>query len=261
VPARIAFISTFAMLIWTAPAHARRASGSSGGHFQTRMFDGQKRAQKEASQWNIADWLAQKSQMEWWDHWLAMNRSASAFELNLGAAHNKYTLATTDADGVRTETGKDSQFYNLDFYVTIFNLYGEFERTSNSRESWGGGAGLRLFGTSSQTTSLLARYGWRKLTKLESQEVWENLWAEGELQLYIASFLGLEGRYRRIFPNKSSRGTTLEGARSTAGLFVEFLEFRVFADVYREPIELKDSNGDVTKEQREGYEAGIKIYF
>lgn len=248
-------------MFWLQPAYARVATGSAGGHFQTRMFGGQKRAQKEASQWNIADWLAQKSKMEWWDSWLAVNRSATIFELNMGAAHNKYTLTSTDANDVKTEIEKDSQVYNLDFYVTIFNMYGEYERTSNSRESWGGGGGLRLFGTSSQTTSLLARYGWRKLTKLDTQEVWENLWAEGELQLYIASFLGLEGRYRKIFKSKSNLDNSLEGSRTTAGLFIEFLEFRIFGDVYQEPIELKDANGVVTKEERKGYEAGLKIFF
>jgi hypothetical protein len=241
--------------------HARVGSGSSGGHFQTRMFDGQRRANKEASQWTIADWMAQKSKMQWWDQWLAMNRSVETVEIVTGAAHNKYTLTATDAAGTETESGHDSQVYNLDIYVTIFDLYGEYERTSNSRESWGGGAGLRLFGTSSQTTSLLARYGWRKLTHLDTQEVWENLWAEGELQLYLFSFFGLEGRYRKILKNKSSLGNSLEGTRTTAGAFIEFYEFRIFGDVYQEPVEYKDSNGAATKEKREGYEAGLKIYF
>jgi hypothetical protein len=248
-------------LLMSVAAHARVGTGSSGGHFQANMFNGQKRAQKESSQWTLADWLAQKSKIAWWDNWLAMNRSATIFETNIGAAHNKYTLTSTSAAGVETEAGSDAQVYNLDFYVTIVNLYGEYERTSDGRESWSGAGGLRLFGTSSQTTSLLGRYGWRKSTDLATQEVWENLWAEGELQIYVLSFFGLEGRYRQIFSNKSNLGNSLEGSRTTAGAFIEFLAFRIFGDVYQEPVELKSSVGVVTKEERRGYEAGLKIYF
>jgi len=243
------------------PAFGRVATGSRGGHFQTRMFDGQKYANKEKSQWTLADWLGQKSKMALADQWLAMNRSATIFEINADGAHNKYTLKSTDAAGVETEIGRDAQVYHLDIYVTIFNMFGEYEKTSDSRESWGGGAGLRIFGTSSQTTALVGRYGWRKLTHLASKEVWENLWAEADLQIYVFKFFGLHGRYRKTFPAKSNLTNTLESTRSTGGAFIEFQEFRIFGDVYQEPAEYKDVNGVVTKEERSGYEAGLRIHF
>lgn len=259
---RLNWLATLLAIALTSPAAlARVATGSGGSHFQTRMFDGQKRAQKEATQWTLLDWLGQKNKMSLADQWLAMNRTASFFEMNAAGAHSKFTIKNTDALGVKTERESDSAVYHLDLYFSIFNLYGEYEKWSDHRESWGGAAGLRLFGTSSQTTAFLARYGWRKLTKLDTQEVWENLFVEGDLQLYFVRFFGVHGRYRKVMPAKSNLGNTLEGTRATGGAFIEFREFRIYGDYFQEPMEFKDANGVKTKEERSGYEVGLKLYF
>ena len=49
--------------------------------------------------------------------------------------------------------------------------------------------------------------------------------------------------------------------RATGGAFIEFAEFRLYGDYYQEPMEFKDANGVRTKEERSGYEAGLKLYF
>ncbi len=229
-------------------------------NFQTKMLEG-KRAKKESSQWNIGDWLSQKSKTAFWDQWLAMNRQATIYESNLSASHSRFELKSTDASGLITKTDGDSQNYGLDFYITIFNIFGEYEKTNANREAYGGGIGLRIFGTSSQTTNLALKAGWRKLTDLRSTESWENTFAEGAMQLYLLKFMGFHGKYRMYFPAESNMGNTLEGTRSTAGVFFEAMIFRIFADYYQEPISFKDANGVKTKEQREGYDAGIKLYF
>lgn len=237
------------------------ASRGGGGNFQSKMMSAGNRAAKESSQWTLVDWLTQKNKMRLADQWLALNRSATFYEMIAGGAHNRYTLKSTDAGGVSTSQSRDAQTYTLDLYFTIFNLYGEYEKTSDHRESYGGAAGFRLFGTSSQTTALLARYGWRKLSNLETQEVWENQFAEGDLQLYIFKNFGIHGRYRHFFPNKSNLGNDLSGSRTTAGAFLEAMLFRVYGDYYLEPVEYKDATGVLTKEQREGYEVGLKLFF
>lgn len=229
-------------------------------HFQAKMLEG-KRVQKEAAQWNIGDWLTQKNKIAFWDHWLAMNRQATIYENILSASHSRYELQTTDASGVVTRRDGDSANYSLDFYVTIFNLFGEYEKTSHNQEAFGGGIGLRLFGTSSQSTTLTARTGWRKSTDFSTHEAWENTFAEGALQLYLMKFMGIHGKYRMIFPAESNLGNKLEGSRATGGVFFETMVFRVFADYYQEPLRYKDASGVITKKQREGYDAGIRLYF
>ncbi len=229
-------------------------------HFQAKMLEG-KRPKKEASQWTLGDWLAQKNKIAFWDHWLAMNRQATMYEFNLGASHSRYELKTMPAFGVITKENQESQRYDLDFYVTIFNLFGEYEKTSAGAESYGGGLGFRIFGTSSQTTNIVLKFGWRKLTELDTGEHWENTFAESALQLYLVSFMGFEGKYRLIFPSDSSLGTKMGGTRVTGGVFFEAMIFRIFANYYQEPLRLVDSSGAVSDQQREGYDAGIRLFF
>lgn len=229
-------------------------------HFQAKMLEG-KRPKKEASQWTLGDWIAQKNKMAFWDHWLAMNRQATIYESNLGASHSRFDVENKSATGVITKSDGDSQRYDLDFYITIFNLFAEYEKTDASLESYGGGIGLRIFGTSSQTTNIALKTGWRKLSDLGTTERWENTFAEAALQLYLVKFMGLQGKYRMIFPSESNQGNTLEGTRVTGGVFFEAMIFRIFADYYQEPLRFKDSSGVITREQREGYDAGIKFFF
>lgn len=239
---------------------ASRGGGGGGGNFQSQLLNA-KRSQKTASQWTLADWLTQKRNMKMADQWLALHRSATLFETNLSGGHSRYKLKSTDATGAEVEVDRDSEAYQLDLYISIFNFFGEYEKTSDDREEYGGGAGLRLFGTSSQTTSLLARYGWRKRQELSSGEVWENQFAEGQLQLYIIGSFGLSGIYRHYFPNRSNQGREFAGTRATAGAFLEFMMFRIFGEAYQEPVEFTDVNGVTTKEERRGVSGGLKLYF
>lgn len=236
------------------------ASAHAAPHFQMKMLEG-KRPQKEASQWNIGDWLSQKSKTAFWDQWLAMNRQATTYESNFSAAHSRFDIQTESATGVIGKDDGDGQVYGADFYITIFNVHGEYEKTSGNQESYGGGIGLRIFGTSSQTTTIALKGGWRRLTDLSTSEKWENTFAEAQMQLYLLKFMGLAGKYRFYQPATSKSDNTLSGSRTTGGVFVEGMIFRIFADYYQEPMNLKDAAGLTSKISREGYEAGLKFYF
>ncbi|MGE4131219.1 MAG: hypothetical protein AB7F86_06245 [Bdellovibrionales bacterium] len=240
----------FILVSLTIPARA---------YFQQELMK-QKVAKKEASRWTLTDWLSQKRKISLWDQWLAMNRSANFFENNLSAGHGQYTMTTTDASGNKTKDKLDFQSYGLDIFFTIFNLYGEYEKTSDDRESYGGAAGLRLLGTSSQSTNLVARYGWRKLNSMRDGEVWENQFAEGVLDLYVFKYGGLSGKYRNYFSNESNLDGKLGGTRAGGGLFFEYGILRVFGDVFQEKLEI-DRAGVKTKLDREGYLAGLKLFF
>lgn len=225
--------------------------------FQMDFLKG-KNTSKSSSQFTLADWLTQKGNAKLADQWLAMNRAGDGWlEFNPSASHQSYTVKTTDASGSVTKT-KDSQKYTADMYLSILNLYGEYEKSSDNIEEYGGAVGLRLFGTSSQSTFLAARYGFLRRQNLTTQERWDNPFVEGQLQLYIISQFGLNGQYRYFFPRESNQGTRLEGHRVTAGAFIEMGILRVFANYYQQPMNV--GTGGVQKEERTGYEAGVRFY-
>jgi hypothetical protein len=232
-------------------------------YFQMDLLKG-KKTNKEATQWTLADWLTQKNKIATLDHWLALNRSANWFELNLSAEKGTLKLKNTDAAAVQTTVDQDSQTYSADMYLSIFNINGEYEKTSTdteNAENYGGALGVRLFGTSSQTTSLTARYGLYKHHNLTTLEEWQNQYVEGHLQLYIVQMFGLQGQYRHYFPHDSNQGTELSGYKASAGAFLEFFIFRVYANAYQEPMKYTASDGTVTKQDRSGIEGGVKLFF
>jgi len=232
-------------------------SFSARAYFQMDFLKN-KNSTKATSQWTLADWLQQKNKAKLADQWLAMNRAAGPLlELNLAGGWNRYKVKTS---GASATVEHDSQSYQLDTYFSIFNVMGEYEKTDDSLESYAGAVGLRLLGASSQTTNLVARYGLRQRTDLGTGEVWKNTFAEGQLQLYLVSAFGLQGKYRYFFPHDSSRGNRLAGHRATAGAFLEFGLARLFANFFQEPME-STSGGAVSERDSRGLEYGLKLFF
>lgn len=234
-------------------------SFAASANYQSDLIKGKKGPSDANVQWTLADWLSQKNQARLMDQWLAMHRSGSWFDLTLSGAGQQFKLKTDNGTSV-VSSDKSAQTFQADMYLSILNLNGEYKKTNDGNESYGGAAGLRLLGGSSQTTNLVARYGWRRLTNLVSQERWENQYAEGALQLYIVQGCGLNGQYRYYFPATSNQGTRLEGHKVTAGVFFELSIFRVYADYFQEPIQLS-AGGLVTRTVADGYEGGVKLFF
>jgi hypothetical protein len=235
------------------------SSPSALAQFQMDFLNSKRNA-TQGSQWTLADWLLQKNQRALMDHWLSLNRDDGLFDVRLQGGHSEFGVRTKDAAGTARVTTR-AQSYELDLYVSLFNLYGEYEKREDQRESYGGGLGLRLLGANGRTTSLVARYGWRKLRDLKDQEEWENQFAEGQLQVYVVKQFGLTGRYRHYFPSESNKGTRLEGHRVTAGAFIEFGAIRLYGNYHIEPIRLKPDGSEVKSENREGYNAGVALNF
>lgn len=237
------------ILLFSAPAWT---------YFQRDMMKAKVSAKAE-NRWTLADWLSQKSRNRLQDQWLAMNRSQNWFELNLGGGYTAYRRRTVDIDGA-LETRHSGAAYHADMYLSIFNVFGEYEITEDRVESYGGGAGLRLLGTSSQTTGLVLRYGWRKRQNLPQLEAWENEYVEALMQLYVFKGFGVTAKYRHYGPGKSNSGHDYDGVRLTAGTFIEYGILRAYVDFYREPTHV-DRGGEVTEERRDGQEYGLRFHF
>ena len=191
---------------------------------------------KVAAQWTLSDWLSDQNQTSLVNSVLALDRNTDWFEINVRARAGQ-----TRRPGQPTE---DQRQIDLDAYLLIFNLHGEWERTSARREATAAAVGVRLLGTSTRTTNLVVRYGW---SHQKDEDVaagsFERRFVEGQAQLYVGRHFGLEGGYRHYEP---------KGARVEGGLFVELLPVRVSAGYQREKI-------DGTT--REVYNGGVKAFF
>jgi hypothetical protein len=241
------------------------SSAPAMAHFQVDLMKGKtgrgsSSSSSEGVQWTLADWLSQKNKMSLADQWLAMHRGKSSFDFNASASHNRYWVRTTDANGNVTTTSRDAQNYTADLGVSIFSIHGEYEKNTANEEIFGGSAGLRLLGAVAQTTSLTARYGFIRRQSLTTGERWDNPIAEGQLQLYIFRTFGLNGEYRYYFPVNSNLGNRLQGHRVTAGAFIENGYFRIYGNYYVEPMQSGPTTS-ATQDRREGYEAGVRLYF
>ncbi|MBX3023199.1 MAG: hypothetical protein KF799_16110 [Bdellovibrionales bacterium] len=247
---RLTALYTVLALVLPSPAFA---------FFQMDFMKG-KTESKASSRWTLSDWLSQKNKMRLADQWLMANRAGDGwFEFNPSATTGSYKVSVDSGSG-STSVTRNSQKYTLDMYVSLLNLYAEYEKSGDDLEEYGGAVGLRVFGASSQTTNLVARYGFQRSQSLSTQERWDNPYAEGLLQLYILQNFGLNGQYRYFFPKDSNHGERLEGHRTSAGAFLEFLFVRFYANFYQQPMK-RTSGGTVTTEKRDGYEAGARFFF
>ena len=221
--------------------------------FKSRTSGGQ------TTQWTLVDWMRQKNAMSLMNQWLVLNSSSPLFDISASASGQRYKLKSESGSLSSSQT-QNSQTYNLDMYISIFGIHGEYEKTDNQRESYGGSAGFRLLGSSSRSTFLAVHYGIRVLNDLDNLEKWQNQFAQGELQLYIVQSFGLTAKYRHYFPADSNRGNRLEGHRATAGLFFDVLIFRIYGNYFQEPMTIT-SSGVQSTEDRTGYDYGIRLFF
>jgi hypothetical protein len=214
---------------------------SAHAYFQVDLMKGKRLQAQDGVQWTLADWLSQKNKKNLMDQWLAMHRSGRWLELSAQASELQYTSTGTQQRG---------QLYRGNIYVSLVDLYAETERTDENLNTWAAAGGLRLLGRSLQTTSLVVRYG-AKQWMLGSERV-STPFVDGELQLYILSWFGIQGEYRYYFRGVSNLGNPWEGHRWSAGAFVELGVLRLFADYYQEPIEAA---------RRAGLMGGVGLYF
>lgn len=216
----------------------------------------QKSQNRESTRWTLADWMTQKKSMRAMDQWLAFHRSKDLFEFNIEGGQQTYDVTV----GASVEEKRIDR-YGASFYWSIFGL--EYEREESTedfiRES--GQFNLRLFGVNSQTTNLVVYYGVRRWEfESPSNEV-KNQYAGTKLNLYVVSFFGLEGQYRHFFRANDSSNVKYEGSRAEYGAFIDVYFVRLYGRGFKEIAETTPSGGVTTEHEREGVEAGIKLYF
>ena len=152
----------------------------------------QKQAQKAQSRWTLTDWLRTKKKMALMDQWLALNTSAHIFELVLEGAEGHYKISQAT---MPQKSGHLSKNYGGSFFVSIFGLEYKREESLDFYKQDELQFNLRILGTSTQVTNLTLHYGQRKLNDVRYGEFEQNYFGLVS-DLYLLSFLGLEGLYR-----------------------------------------------------------------
>jgi hypothetical protein len=251
---RLGIILWTLMIVVFAPVAA-----ASAPYFQQEIMRSRGRGSDNSTQWTIVDWLQQKNVNALADQWLALHSSNSLFDISANASGQRYKLKST-VGNVTSSQDANSQSYGLDMYISIFGIHGEYEKTEDKLETYGGSAGLRLLGTSSSSTNLSVHYGIQVRHDLVALEQWQNQYLNGQLTLYVIKNFGLNGQYRYYFPADSNKGARLEGNKVTAGAFVEFLPFRVQASYFHEPLKITRGVAEELQD-RAGYDVSVRLIF
>ena len=231
---------------------------ASRGYAYTSFTEGlfKKQQEKASARWTLADWLSQKKTFLAMDQWLALNRSKDLFEFNLEGGKSRYDLTV---NGLKTEQEIDR--LSGIFYWSIFGIQYIWEESDERWKKESGQLNLRLLGTSSQSTNLTGFYGASKWKFSAPAKELEQNYYGGRLTIYILSFFGIDGEYRKSLKAKDESGTSHENERIDYGAFIDVLFVRLYAAAFTEEVVNKDENGIRSESERDGFEAGVKLYF
>lgn len=214
-----------------------------------------KRGNSENTRWTLADWISQKKQFSLMDQWLAMNKQVNFFEFNIEGGQSSYDL---NVGG--TVTKQKVTTISAQAWVSIFGLQYTQAKSDEDWESKSYQLNVRLFGQSSQATSLTAYYGRRAWEDTASSNTYDNNFAGAKLTLYVVDFFGIDGGYRKDFSATDSTGRELEATRAEYGIFFDLNFIRLYGTAFKDTTTVTQS-GASTEQSRDGLDAGVKFYF
>ncbi|MFI5391858.1 MAG: hypothetical protein ACHQYQ_10900 [Bacteriovoracales bacterium] len=215
---------------------------------------------KRRTGWTLADWMDTRRTIALQNQWLAFHTYGDDgilydFYIGGGVGEFKFT-----GDQIPTLDEEKQKLYNYfgALYVAILGIEYRYEKSKEVYSQDEGNVDLRLFGTSTQTTVIVAQYGLRSLNEYQFG-IFDQQFAGGYLQLYIFRFFGLEGRYRNYFWNTMKDGTmNMRSERWDYGLFLEKSFFRIFGTIFQETFTYQSP--DLVQE-RYGVNVGLRINF
>jgi hypothetical protein len=234
-------------------AYAQRGGRLLGGGTYKRSSSG-----GENIHWTLSDWMTQKANFRLMDQWLAVNTQRQLFELNLEGGQVEYEVR-------RGGTKKDQtmQRYSASIYVSIFGIEGGVEDTDEDLKTSYGQFNVRLMGDSSRNTNLVLGYGVRKRedeSVIPTLEV-TNQYGNVKLQLYVFSFFGIDGTYRKDIRANDQQKTQYEGERAEYGAFLEYEFVRIYGKAFKDTTYKTPAGGVTQVESRDGIDAGVKFFF
>ena len=238
----------FLSFLFVGSVHAEARTFLGGGTFKSQQ-------NKENVRWTLGDWLTQKKSFRAMDQWLALNRQANLFEFNLEGGQSNYEF---EIDG-NVSDQKISR-YSAQIWISIFGLQYTSESSDEDWDAESGQLNIRVFGQSTQTTNLTLHYGVRQVEYFDPPNEYNNQYGGASLNLYLVSFLGIEGTYRRYLAAKDDNDVDVEGERTEYGAFIDVSFVRLYGNAFIDKT-YRTTAGQTDIESREGVEAGIKFYY
>lgn len=242
---RVLFVALLALT--ASNANAKTFFG--GGAFSSQ-------GDKENVRWTLGDWLTQKKSFAVMDQWLAVNTQANLFEVNIEGGQSLYEFSRS---GNLLEDKRVDR-YSAQIWVSIFGLQYTHEESDEGWEANSGQLNVRVFGKSTQTTNMTLHYGVRQWEDQNSNNEYSNQYGGANLNIYIVSFFGIEGGYRKYFTAEDKTNRKIEGEKTEYGAFIDVSFVRLYGNAFVEKTYI-NASGTKTMETREGVDAGVKFYF
>ena len=224
---------------------------------------------RSRDRFTIEDWLFTKRRIRLMDKWLALNNSSkSIFEGSIEAQSWDYENETSSVGTTTTTEGLTGLGGEAQLFLSIFGIKGGyFDSADESHSAWRGSVNLRLFGTGLQNTNLTIGYGYAGRRELLSglRQEFEYQYAEGQMTLYLLSWLGIEGVYRQYLTtdsalNSNGLRTEFSGNWVSGMAFIELGRLRLFGQTFVEKLEFTES-AVVSERNREGLMFGLRGFF
>ncbi|MGE0529449.1 MAG: hypothetical protein AB7G93_19435 [Bdellovibrionales bacterium] len=220
-----------------------------------------KQEEKKTARWTLADWLAQKQRMRMMDLWLAQNSHSSPFELFLEG--HSFNYGKTNGSLDQRAVNNNTYGGELAAYAGVAGLRGSYDSDSEQRATWQGSVNLRLFGRALQDTHINLEYGLRGMALHAAQpdEYVQHQYGRVSVNFYLTKFFGIGGSYARILPAESDQDRQIQGENEKAGVFIDFGSVRIFGDWMHEYLRFRDEGAPDTREIRDGFGGGLRIFF
>ncbi len=219
----------------------------------------QKEEKKRQSRFTILDYIFLKKKAALQDQWLALNSSkeGSAFEIkgygSTGDLERHLSTATTYTEDAFTRYGGAMRFYFL-------GLEGGSEEFSEFSKSTYYQGNLTLFGNSYQGTHLTGFYGVRDFQYGEFLNYGQSYYG-GMINLYLLSFIGVEGVYRQYEKIAADEGGfEMDGYRTEGGVFIDLFILRVKGSFFRERLTTYGTTSDTIRDEKGAILSGALFF-
>ncbi len=251
--------------------------------------------ERKSTRWTLTEWLRIKERMKLMDVWLAMfSKPEQKFapELTLGYAkgvgESEFRLGSIDGLTSNTIRGTNAAeeisakfwFTNLVSGTTglrtlnidlgleglVRNRFMKDDEAllDSSGESWlsetdklqTAGVNLRLFGASSQDSSLVIKGGkFEKVSGFDQLDKISGTYFGAEMSLYLLSFLGAEGQYYQYLDGKDKKGSRVQAMG-----FLEIYNIRLSYGQERDEWDYKTPLQKLKTKDFERY-LSLRVYF
>lgn len=256
--ARMLSVLTALALLLSAPATSLAQSGSSSGSGGSAGFT-QRAEKRAASRWTLQEWLEMKDRNRMMDMWLSMN-SPSPYEFMLGGA----TIWSTRTTGTpATEFKFTSHAAELAAYAQFVGLNFEYENNAaETKNDLTGMLNIRLLGNSLQNSSLTLHAGQRTRGGQAGGSDYQlrQTMAQVSMQLYFSKHFGLDTKYRSYQKAEDTRGDTVSGDMTEAGLFIDFGAVRIFG-AWSQEKDKSENTLTSSETTRTNLKSGLKIFY